>query len=34
MNEAVPDLFRRRAGWLAIHEPVNELVKSNDDLPS
>jgi 5-methylthioadenosine/S-adenosylhomocysteine deaminase len=34
MNEAVPDLFRRRAGWLATHEPVNELVRSNDDLSS
>jgi 5-methylthioadenosine/S-adenosylhomocysteine deaminase len=27
MNEAVPDLFRRRAEWLATHQPVNELVK-------
>ena len=26
-NEAVPDLFRRRAEWLATHESVNELVK-------
>lgn len=25
MNEAVPDLFRRRAEWLATHETVNEL---------
>jgi len=32
MNEAVPDLFRRRAEWLAIHESVNELVKGKDDL--
>jgi 5-methylthioadenosine/S-adenosylhomocysteine deaminase len=27
MNQAVPDLFQRRAEWLAKHEPVNELVK-------
>lgn len=27
MNEAVPDLFRRRAEWLASHQPVNELIK-------
>jgi len=26
-NKAVPDLFRRRAGWLAAHRPVNELGK-------
>jgi 5-methylthioadenosine/S-adenosylhomocysteine deaminase len=32
MNEAVPDLFRRRAEWLASHKPVNELVKDRDDL--
>jgi 5-methylthioadenosine/S-adenosylhomocysteine deaminase len=32
MNEAVPDLFRRRAEWLATHEPINELVKGGDDL--
>ncbi|HEY9528892.1 MAG TPA: amidohydrolase [Anaerolineales bacterium] len=31
MNEAVPDLFRRRAEWLASHKPVNELVKGIDD---
>jgi 5-methylthioadenosine/S-adenosylhomocysteine deaminase len=31
MNEAVPDLFRRRAQWLASHKPVNELVKRTDD---
>jgi 5-methylthioadenosine/S-adenosylhomocysteine deaminase len=31
MNEAVPDLFRRRAAWLATHESVNELVKGKDD---
>ncbi len=30
-NEAVPDLFRRRAEWLATHEPVNELVKDRDE---
>ena len=24
-NAAVPDLFRRRAEWLAVHQPVNEL---------
>jgi len=23
----VPDLFRRRAEWLATHQSVNELVK-------
>jgi 5-methylthioadenosine/S-adenosylhomocysteine deaminase len=27
MNTAVPDLFRRRADWLATHKSVNELVK-------
>jgi 5-methylthioadenosine/S-adenosylhomocysteine deaminase len=32
MNEAVPDLFRRRAEWLATHESVNELAKGKDDL--
>jgi 5-methylthioadenosine/S-adenosylhomocysteine deaminase len=26
-NAAVPDLFRRRAAWLATHEPINELHK-------
>ena len=30
-NEAVPDLFRRRADWLATHESVNELVQDKDD---
>ncbi len=30
MNEAVPDLFRRRAEWLASHKSVNELVKKDD----
>jgi 5-methylthioadenosine/S-adenosylhomocysteine deaminase len=30
MNKAVPDLFRRRAEWLASHKPVNELVKNKD----
>jgi 5-methylthioadenosine/S-adenosylhomocysteine deaminase len=30
-NEAVPDLFCRRAEWLATHEPVNELVKERDE---
>lgn len=34
MNEAVPELFRRRAGWLATHQPVNELVKGKDVPPS
>jgi 5-methylthioadenosine/S-adenosylhomocysteine deaminase len=24
-NAAVPDLFRRRAAWLAAHKPINEL---------
>ena len=24
-NSAVPDLFRRRAEWLAVHKPINEL---------
>jgi 5-methylthioadenosine/S-adenosylhomocysteine deaminase len=28
MNEAVPDLFRRRAEWLAAHKSVNELIKN------
>jgi 5-methylthioadenosine/S-adenosylhomocysteine deaminase len=32
-NAAVPDLFHRRAEWLATHQPVNELVKDKDDLP-
>jgi 5-methylthioadenosine/S-adenosylhomocysteine deaminase len=31
MNEAVPDLFRRRAEWLAKHESVNELLKSREN---
>ncbi len=31
MNKAVPDLFRRRAEWLATHKSVNELVKDKDD---
>ena len=31
MNEAVPDLFRRRAEWLATHKSVNELVKGKND---
>jgi len=30
MNQAVPELFHRRAEWLATHESVNELVKGND----
>ena len=30
MNQAVPDLFRRRAEWLATHEPVNELGKGEN----
>ena len=29
-NAAVPDLFRRRAEWLATHQSVNELVKGKD----
>jgi len=32
-NEAAPDLFRRRAEWLATHESVNELVKDKNDSP-
>ena len=28
MNEAVPDLFRRRAEWLGTHRSVNELLKN------
>jgi 5-methylthioadenosine/S-adenosylhomocysteine deaminase len=30
MNEAVPELFRRRAEWLSAHESVNELGKAKD----
>jgi 5-methylthioadenosine/S-adenosylhomocysteine deaminase len=30
-NEAVPDLFRRRADWLATHQSVNELVKDKGE---
>jgi 5-methylthioadenosine/S-adenosylhomocysteine deaminase len=30
-NKAVPDLFRRRAAWLATHKPVNELVKDKEE---
>lgn len=33
MNQAVPDLFRRRAEWLAAHESVNELGKGKADPP-
>ena len=33
MNKAAPDLFRRRAEWLAGHESVNELLKRKDNLP-
>jgi 5-methylthioadenosine/S-adenosylhomocysteine deaminase len=29
-NAAAPDLFRRRAEWLATHESVNELIKDKD----
>ena len=29
-NRAVPDLFRRRAEWLATHQSINELVKDQD----
>ena len=32
MNEAVPELFRRRAEWLGTHESINELVKGADDV--
>jgi 5-methylthioadenosine/S-adenosylhomocysteine deaminase len=32
MNKAVPDLFRRRAEWLATHKSVNELVKNKNDV--
>lgn len=32
MNRAVPDLFRRRAEWLATHKSVNELVKDKDEV--
>lgn len=32
MNEAVPDLFRRRAEWLAAHKSVNELIKDKDSI--
>jgi 5-methylthioadenosine/S-adenosylhomocysteine deaminase len=32
MNQAVPDLFDRRAKWLATHESINELVKGKHDL--
>src|SRR5215207_4139970 len=31
MNEAVPELFRRRAAWLATHKSINELVKGTED---
>jgi 5-methylthioadenosine/S-adenosylhomocysteine deaminase len=31
MNDAVPDLFRRRAEWLATHQSVNELVRKQDN---
>src|SRR6185503_2051733 len=34
MNEAVPDLFRRRAEWLATHKSVNELIKDKDSIDS
>ena len=34
MNQAVPDLFRRRAEWLATHKPVNELIKDKDSIDS
>lgn len=30
MNQAVPDLFRRRAEWLSTHQSVNELVKDKN----
>jgi 5-methylthioadenosine/S-adenosylhomocysteine deaminase len=31
MNKVVPDLFRRRAEWLATHKTVNELIKDKED---
>ena len=31
MNQAVPDLFRRRAEWLATHKPVNALQQNKDE---
>ena len=34
MNEAVPDLFHRRAEWLATHKSVNELIKDKDNVDS
>ena len=34
MNEAVPDLFSRRAEWLATHESVNELFKGKPERNS
>jgi 5-methylthioadenosine/S-adenosylhomocysteine deaminase len=33
-NAAVPDLFRRRAEWLATHESVNELIKDDPHRPT
>jgi len=32
MNEAVPELFRRRAEWLATHKSVNELIRDKDNV--
>jgi 5-methylthioadenosine/S-adenosylhomocysteine deaminase len=29
-NAAVPDLFRRRAEWLATHQPINELKSTSE----
>ena len=34
VNAAVPDLFRRRAEWLAVHKPVNELDKPASRPPT
>jgi 5-methylthioadenosine/S-adenosylhomocysteine deaminase len=33
VNTAVPDLFRRRAEWLAAHKPVNELDQNKGAIP-
>ena len=32
LNQAVHDLFRRRAEWLATHKSVNELIKDKDSI--
>lgn len=33
-NTAVPDLFRRRAEWLAAHQPINELHQNGEQHPA